>query len=263
MVDATARGRNALAKARNARRVRQGLGGFLASVAPWREHSLLTKMFHLAVGLSGCVVLPACASELPDQAQGLTRQDSTPLRVLAEQHGLRIGTVGDRGFRLRGDDGSRFRSLASREFNVLTPENDMKFARLRPTPDVYDFEWADSLVAFAEGNGMQVRGHTLAWHNQLASWLTARTWTEQQAEALLNEHITTVVAHYRGRLDAWDVVNEAVDDDGRLRSTFWSDHIGPDYIERAFRVAHTADPDVALFYNDYDIEGLTPKSDSV
>lgn len=217
----------------------------------------------IAVGLLYLGLLTACASESPAQAQGPARQDSAPLRVLAEQQGLRIGTVGDRGFRLTGEAGSRFRALASREFNMLTPENDMKFSRLRPAPDVYDFDWADSLVAFAEANAMQVRGHTLAWHNQLASWLTAGTWTEQQAEALLDEHVTTVVAHYRGRLVAWDVVNEAVDDDGRLRSSFWSDHIGPVYIERAFRAAHAADPDVALFYNDYDIEGLSPKSDSV
>lgn len=223
------------------------------------------KFYPVAIGLSCLAFLPACASESLAQGQVAdpVRQDSMPLRVVAEQHSLRIGTVGDRGFRLTGEDGSRFRSLASREFNMLTPENDMKFARLRPAPDVYDFEWADSLVSFAEANRMQVRGHTLAWHNQLAPWLTAGTWTEQQAEALLDEHITTVVAHYRGRLVAWDVVNEAVDDDGRLRSTFWSDHIGPDYLERAFRAAHAADPDVALFYNDYDIEGLTPKSDSV
>ncbi|MGH7577716.1 MAG: endo-1,4-beta-xylanase [Longimicrobiales bacterium] len=221
------------------------------------------RALNAAVALSCLALIPACSSESPARAQVPVRQDTTPLRTLADRHGLRIGTAADRGLRLTGEDGSRFRALAGREFNMLTPENDMKFARLRPAAGVYDFARADSLVAFAETNGMQVRGHTLAWHNQLASWLTDGAWTKRQTEALFDEHIATVVGRYRGRLVAWDVVNEAIDDTGELRSTFWSDKIGPDYIERAFRAAHAADPDAALFYNDYGIEGLNPKSDSV
>jgi endo-1,4-beta-xylanase len=186
-----------------------------------------------------------------------------PLRTLSERRGLPIGTAADRTFRLQDEAGALFKTVLSREFNVLTPENDMKFSRLRPAPDLYDFARADSLVVFAEANEMKVRGHTLVWHRQLAPWLTSGTWTRDQAQELLAEHIARVVGHYRGRLVAWDVVNEAIADDASLRSTFWSDHLGRDYIEHAFRWAHEADPDVALFYNDYGIEWMNEKADSV
>jgi endo-1,4-beta-xylanase len=188
--------------------------------------------------------------------------DTVPLRTLANPRGLRLGSAVDRGFRYPGADGVKFKATMAREFNVLTPENDMKHQRIHPARDVYRFEPADSLVAFAEANGMQVRGHTLVWHQQLASWLTSGTWTADESRALLQDHITRVAGHYRGHVIAWDVVNEALADDGSLRSSFWLDHIGRDYIELAFRWAHDADPDALLFYNDYNIEGINTKSDS-
>ncbi len=146
---------------------------------------------------------------------------------------------------------------------MLTPENAMKFGPLRPGQDRYSFSDADSIVDFAETHGMPVRGHTLAWHNQLPTWLTGGTWTRDELTKILQEHITTVVGHYRGRVMAWDVVNEAIGDDGSLRSTIWSQTIGPEYIEMAFRWAHEADPDALLFYNDYGGEGLGRKSDAI
>jgi endo-1,4-beta-xylanase len=109
---------------------------------------------------------------------------------------------------------------------------------------------------------MRVRGHTLVFHNQLASWLTSGTWTKDEAKALLVDHITKVVGHYRGRVAEWDVVNEVLGDNGALRSGFWLDRIGPEYIELAFRTARAADPTVGLYYNDYNIEGINAKSDS-
>lgn len=185
-----------------------------------------------------------------------------PLRELAADRGIGIGSAVDRGFDTGGQGGT-FRELLAGQFNVLTPENDMKHARIHPEPDSYAFERADSLVAFAEANGMAVRGHTLVWHQQLASWLTGGSWTAQEAETLMRDHITMVVGHYRGRIAAWDVVNEALEGDGSLRSTFWADRLGRDYIEIAFEAAHQADPDVELFYNDYGIAWLNAKSDSV
>jgi len=95
--------------------------------------------------------------------------DTFPLRALAQQAGIRIGSAGDRGFRWTGSDGSSFRSILSREFSVLTPENDMKFDHLHPAPTTYYFAGADSLVAFAQQNQMVVRGHTLVWHQQFSS----------------------------------------------------------------------------------------------
>jgi endo-1,4-beta-xylanase len=167
-----------------------------------------------------------------------------------------------RSFGAAGADGERYQAVLRREFSVLTAENDMKHSRLQPVRGEYRFGRADSLVAFAEANGMKVRGHTLVWHRQLAGWLTNGKWTREQAIALLNEHIATVAGRYRGRLAAWDVVNEAIDDDATFRSTFWSRAIGRDYIELAFRAAGAADPSARLFYNDYNIEGINPKSDS-
>ena len=189
--------------------------------------------------------------------------DTTPLRTLAQQAGVKIGSAGDRGFRWAGSDGASFRTILGREFSALTPENDMKFDHVHPAAQTYYFAGADSLVTFAQQNQMAVRGHTLIWHQQLPRWITQGTFTGADARQQLGDHITTVVSHYKGKLLAWDVVNEALNDDGTRRSSYWFDHLGPSYIELAFRTARAADPDVALFYNDYNIEGLNGKSDSV
>lgn len=189
--------------------------------------------------------------------------DTIPLRTLAAQRGIRIGAAVDRGFRYTGAAATQFRSALTREFSILTPENDMKHASIHPTQSGYRFEPSDSLVTFAQANGMQVRGHTLVWHRQLASWLTSGAWTTAEAAALLDAHVTSVVAHYRGKLSAWDVVNEPMDDNGAMRPGFWFDRLGSDYIERALRTARAADPDVPLYINDYNIEGISPKSDSM
>ena len=146
---------------------------------------------------------------------------------------------------------------------MLTPENAMKFGLVHPEPDRYDFADADYIVGFAEAHGMQVRGHNLVWHFQLPTWLTEGTWTRDELIDILHQHITTVVGHYRGRVAAWDVVNEAIADDGSLRDTIWLRGIGPEYIDMAFRWAHEADPDALLFYNDYAGEGLGAKSDAI
>jgi len=192
-----------------------------------------------------------------------TSTDTVSLRTLAAAEGRLIGSAVDRGFRYAGTDGVTFRTMLANEFSVLTPENDMKHERIHPARDVYRFEPADSLVTFADANGMKVRGHNLIWHQQLASWLTSGTWTSDEARALLVDHVTKVVSHYRGRVLEWDVVNEGLADDGSLRSGFWFDHVGRDYVELAFRTARAADPNVALFFNDYNIEGINPKSDSL
>lgn len=188
--------------------------------------------------------------------------DTTPLRAYAAPRRLFIGSALDRGFRYTGSDGVTFRAMMARQFNILTPENDMKHDHIHPARDVYRFQPADSLVAFAEANGMRVRGHTLVFHNQLASWLTSGTWTKDDAKALLIDHVTQVVSHYRGHVMEWDVLNEVLGDNGALRSGFWLDHIGPEYIDLALRTARAADSTVGLFYNDYNIEGINPKSDS-
>jgi endo-1,4-beta-xylanase len=188
--------------------------------------------------------------------------DTTSLRTYATRRNLSFGAAIDRGFRYAGTDGTNFKNTFTRQFNMLVAENDMKHDRIHPARDTYRFAPADSLVAFAEQNGMKVRGHTLVFHNQNASWLTSGTWTKEQARQLLIDHITNVVAHYRGRIMEWDVVNEMLGDNGALRPGFYLNTIGPEYIELAFRTARAADPSVGLYYNDYNIEGVSAKSDS-
>lgn len=209
-----------------------------------------------------------CGSDSPQLTAGndpLTPPagDTTSLRTLAARKARLIGSAVDRGFRYSGTDGVTFKTTLAHEFNLLTPENDMKFERIHPARDVYRFEPADSLVTFAEANGMKVRGHNLIWHQQLATWLTSGSWTADEARALLVDHVTKVVSHYRGHVLEWDVVNEGLADNGSLRSGFWLDHIGREYVELAFRTARAADPGVGLFYNDYNIEGINAKSDSL
>lgn len=153
--------------------------------------------------------------------------------------------------------------VLAREFNMLTAENVMKFDALHPAQDRYDFSTADALVAFAQENEMQVRGHTLVWHKQLPDWLTTGEWTREELTEILRDHITTVVSHYRGQMTAWDVVNEAISDNNTMRLTLWHTGIGPEYIDMAFQWAHEADPDARLFYNDYSAEGLGPRSNAV
>jgi endo-1,4-beta-xylanase len=159
------------------------------------------------------------------------------------------------------NDATYARVLA-REFNIVTPENAMKWESVEAQRGVLDFSAGDRLVAFARAHRQLVRGHTLVWHNQLPAWLTQGTFTKAELEQILHKHITDEVSHYRGRIYAWDVVNEAFNEDGTLRDTIWLRALGPDYIAKAFRWAHRADPHARLYYNDYNLESIGPKSDA-
>jgi endo-1,4-beta-xylanase len=146
---------------------------------------------------------------------------------------------------------------------MLATEQEMKFEPIHPENDRYDFAAADWTVALAERYQMAVRGHTLVWHNTLPNWLLTGQWTRDELSGILKDHVQTVVGRYRGRVLAWDVVNEAIADDGTLRDCIWLQGIGPEYIEMAFHWAHEADPNALLFYNEGGGEGLGPKSDAI
>jgi endo-1,4-beta-xylanase len=141
--------------------------------------------------------------------------------------------------------------------SILVAENSMKMGPMRPTPTTYSFEAGDALVAFGEAHGIKVRGHNLNWHAQLPTWFNA-TATKDNAKQLLVDHISTVAGHFKGKLQSWDVVNEAVNvPDGRpdgLRNGPWLKLLGPEFISIAFQTARAADPDVLLTYNDYSLE---------
>ncbi len=148
-------------------------------------------------------------------------------------------------------------------FNQVTPENVMKFGLIHPSPGYYDWGPADALVKFAEDHGMRVHGHTLLWHQQLPPFIEDPKLTPADATKAMEEHIAAVVGRYKGRIAEWDVVNEAIDDNARPRDSVWRRLVGPDYIEKAFRLAHAADPAAKLFYNDYNGEEMNAKSDAI
>ncbi|MEU0251338.1 endo-1,4-beta-xylanase [Streptomyces sp. NPDC006184] len=179
----------------------------------------------------------------------------TPLRDLAAAKGKVVGTAVT-GSRLTGAYGD----IAGGQFGSLTPGNAMKWETVEPTRGGFDWTEADQIVAFAQAHDQQVRGHTLVWHSQNPGWLTNGTWTPAQLGSLLQNHISTEVGRYKGKIAAWDVVNEPFNEDGTYRSDLWYDGLGPDYIANALTWAHAADPDAKLYINDYNVEGVNAKS---
>jgi endo-1,4-beta-xylanase len=148
--------------------------------------------------------------------------------------------------------------IVKEQFNTISPENILKWALVHPQPGRYDFEAADRYVAFGQKHGMFVVGHTLVWHNQTPRWVfedkKGNPVSRDELLKRLREHINTVVGRYKGKIRGWDVVNEALNEDGSLRQTPWLKIIGEDYIAKAFEYAHEADPDAELYYNDYSLE---------
>jgi endo-1,4-beta-xylanase len=154
-----------------------------------------------------------------------------------------------------------FAKAIAQECNILVPERELKWRNLRPRPSVYRFEAADKLLSFAQAHNIQMRGHTLVWHEALPTWVNT-SLNSLNAKQILTDHITTVVNHYAGRMHSWDVVNEAIEPKDRrsdgLRNSPWLTMLGPDYIDLAFRVAADADPKALLTYNDFGMDYDTP-----
>jgi endo-1,4-beta-xylanase len=149
--------------------------------------------------------------------------------------------------------------LIVKEFASMTPENAMKMGPIHPQENRYFWTDADSIVAFAQRNKMKVRGHTLCWHAQTPSWLFVDSAGKDVSKDVLlkrlHDHIQSVASRYKGKIYAWDVVNEAIADDSTyLRKSKWYQICGEDFIAKAFEYAHEADPKAILFYNDYNTE---------
>ena len=144
------------------------------------------------------------------------------------------------------------------QFNTISPENVLKWEVVHPGPDTYDFSMSDKYVGFGEQNHMFIVGHNLVWHSQVPKWVFEDEKGNQVSRKVLlkrmHDHINAVVGRYKGRINGWDVVNEALNEDGTLRQSRWMKIIGEDYIENAFRYAHQADPHAELYYNDYSLE---------
>lgn len=192
--------------------------------------------------------------------------DNKTLRYYAAKNGKNIGVALSTYKGLQSD-----RDAAGQQFNMMVCENEMKMDALQPSNGSFSFDGADQLVSFAQNNNMTIRGHCLVWHTQQPTWLSSdgkkndKGWTRKEALALMKNHITKVMQHYKGKVREWDVVNECLDDnqtsvrtnpdsyDLRQQSVWWQ-AIGDDYIDSAFVYAHRADPDAVLYLNDYDVE---------
>ncbi|MBP4136781.1 endo-1,4-beta-xylanase [Flavobacterium geliluteum] len=144
-------------------------------------------------------------------------------------------------------------SLITKEFNSITAENIMKSMYIHPSKDKYDFTLSDKFVAYGEKNKMFIHGHTLIWHSQLAPWME-QIKDSTEMKAFMKDHISTIVSKYKGRINSWDVVNEALNEDGTLRKSIFLNVLGENYLADAFKLAEKADPQVQLYYNDYNIE---------
>jgi endo-1,4-beta-xylanase len=212
-----------------------------------------------AAGVTAFAAMPQslCSRGLAQTAanggQAITGGGS--LKAHAAARGLLTGCAVNANL-FREDEG--FRKLLAEQYNIVVPENCLKWNMLRPTAETYNFADADSLVAFAEANGMKVRGHNFVWHEALPGWFAA-TVNRDNAQKFLVDHIHTVGGRYKGKMHSWDVVNEAIwipdgRPDGLRSSSPWFEMLGPGYIDLAFRTAREADPTALLTYNDYSIE---------
>jgi endo-1,4-beta-xylanase len=183
-----------------------------------------------------------------------------PLRELAEGHQKRLGSAVNTSL-LASDEA--YRAVLAREFSSVTAENVMKWALVEPRRGVFDYTAADNLVEFARQHDQVVRGHTLVWHNQLPGWLTEAAFTTAELSDILHGHIVQEASHFRGNIDAWDVVNEPFNEDGTWRDSIWFRALGPDYVGLAFDWAQAADPQARLYLNDYNVESIDAKSDAM
>jgi endo-1,4-beta-xylanase len=224
---------------------------------------LLAAVVGLAVGLAGrdrvVAEPPAPLTGCPEPGACAVGVAGPPLRVLAEPRQLAVGTAVNAN--ALADEG--YRTVLGREFNAVTAEQAMKWSTVEPARGEYDRAAADQLVTFAQRHDQRVYGHALVWHKQVPGWVTGGPFSDAETAAVLRAHIMDEVSYFRDRVWAWDVVNEALAQDGSLRDTIWLRRLGPGYIADAFRWARTADPDVQLFINDFGIEGVNPKSDAL
>jgi endo-1,4-beta-xylanase len=225
------------------------------------------RLRSLAGTVIGVALLAAGSTAFATAGNG-TAAPPDSLRSLSAHVGLRVGTA-IIPFDL---DNAAYSKTAADQFSVVTPGNEMKWQVVEPTRGTFDWSGGDRLVRFARAHGQLVRGHVLLWHNQLPTWLTDGvangTIDNAALRALLHQHITDEVIHFRGQIWQWDVANEFFTDSNPSMinpNDFWISHLGTGVIADAFRWAHTADPHALLFYNDYNIageDGSNAKSDA-
>ncbi|MEJ2502926.1 MAG: endo-1,4-beta-xylanase [Gemmatimonadota bacterium] len=211
--------------------------------------------------LAGLLLMVACAPA-PESAE--STEEIPALQDVFEDAFLVGGALNPSQFT---GENAQEAGLAAKHFSTITPENAMKWERIHPEPGAYEFGPADAFVAFGEEHDMFIVGHTLIWHSQAPDWVFEDAEGQPVGRdtllARMRDHIHTVVGRYAGRVDGWDVVNEALNDDGTLRPTPWLRIIGEDYLAKAFEFAHEADPDAELYYNDYSLNNPAKRDGAV
>jgi endo-1,4-beta-xylanase len=222
------------------------------------KKDIMQKIFIAFSCLLSChILLNGCKPRIDGQrsVQSASSPDQKGLKDFYKDYFSMGVAVNPRD--LRSDEAK----LILQHFNSLTAENSMKMGPIHPEENRYDWRDSDSIVNFAQQHGLKVRGHNLLWHAQTPRWLFRDTLTHTNVtkEVLLQrlkDHINTVVKHYKGKIYAWDVVNEVIADDSAtyFRKTLWTDITGEEFVTKAFEYAHAADPKAILFYNDYNTE---------
>lgn len=196
------------------------------------------------------IIIALCAVALPLHAQSLAEayRDYWYTGVSVNQ------------WEVEGNQESHW-DVITKNFNWVVAENCMKCEVIHPQEGVYDFTLADKFVDKAKAAGLKVQGHCLIWHSQCAPWFhfdkDGKLVSREELKKRMREHIYTIVSHFKGRIDAWDVCNECFEDDGSPRKSLFWQILGTDYIPLAFQYAHEADPNVQLFYNDYSMNKPT------
>lgn len=207
------------------------------------------KVKHIASALLVAAFAASCGGQKTTTPQELTLKD-----VVGDQ--FLIGTA--LNVRQVAGVDTNATNIVKKHFTAIVPENCMKMEEVHPSEDVYDFKDADNFVKFGEENGLTMTGHCLIWHSQCPDWFcvdkNGKNVTPEVLKQRMKDHITTVVNHFKGKLKGWDVVNEAIIEDGSYRKSKFYEILGEEFIPLAFQYAHEADSTIELYYNDYGMD---------